>query len=398
MGENFVNFTLFFILLWEITMGNWTFLPIFVIEYKNTNLILYYFLLMININKSELVIPPTMLTFITTNKCTASCKNCCFKCNPKNGERLSFEAMKQYVDAAIKDFNTIKTLVFTGGECFTLGSDLLKIIEYGAEKGLITRVVTNAYWARSFKKTYRLLSDLQNVGLNELNISTGDEHLEWVPLDNIINALSVAVRLNITTVVSVESSEFKNFKKDMLLNDVRLRKYNINACKNIHIFNGHWIYFDEQDKNSPKTNSIISNCSGKRCASLFSSLTICFDNSVISCCGIIPLDNKYLFLGKADKYSLKELYEYQFDDFIKIWLFTEGPLEILNFCLRHRNLDEFKGNVHSCQICSMIFKDKENIDVLRTSYKEVMQKVYWKYILLKRKYDKQYKYLNYEKQ
>lgn len=217
-------------------------------------------------------------------------------------------------------------------------------------------------------------------------------------MDNIINALSVAVRLNITTVVSVESSEFKNFKKDMLLNDVRLRKYNINACKNIHIFNGHWIYFDEQDKNSPKTNSIISNCSGKRCASLFSSLTICFDNSVISCCGIIPLDNKYLFLGKADKYSLKELYEYQFDDFIKIWLFTEGPLEILNFCLRHRNLDEFKGNVHSCQICSMIFKDKENIDVLRTSYKEVMQKVYWKYILLKRKYDKQYKYLNYEKQ
>lgn len=44
MGENLVNFTLFFILLLEITMGNWTFLPIFVIEYKKHkfNIILFF--------------------------------------------------------------------------------------------------------------------------------------------------------------------------------------------------------------------------------------------------------------------------------------------------------------------------------------------------------------------
>lgn len=84
----------------------------------------------------ELVIPPTMLGIITTDKCTAACKNCCFKCNPQNNKRLSVNTIKKNIDSATKNFNTIKTLVLTGGECFTLGKDLYKIIEYSAKKVL----------------------------------------------------------------------------------------------------------------------------------------------------------------------------------------------------------------------------------------------------------------------
>lgn len=77
--------------------------------------------------RNKLSIPPTTLSFITTNKCTAACKNCCFGCNPKNNMRLSLSVMKNHVDEAVKSYPTIRSLVLTGGECFTLGGDLLAI-------------------------------------------------------------------------------------------------------------------------------------------------------------------------------------------------------------------------------------------------------------------------------
>lgn len=38
-------------------------------------------------------IEPKMLSLITTSKCTTSCKNCCFGCNPKCKEMMSLEIL-----------------------------------------------------------------------------------------------------------------------------------------------------------------------------------------------------------------------------------------------------------------------------------------------------------------
>ncbi len=245
----------------------------------------------------DLVIPPTMLSFITTNKCTAACRNCCFKCNPKNNERLSLEVIKKHIDTALSSFTSIKVLILTGGECFTLGDDLFSVIDYGAKKGLITRVVSNAYWAMTFKRTYNMISKLKQSGLSELNVSTGDEHLEWISLDNIVNVIIASIKLNFTVVINIESSELKNFNKQMLLNDIRLKKYDIDNCDNVHIFNGRWIYFNNEKKeNVKKKNVLVSNISHKRCTSLFSTLTINSNNTVIACCGITSLKNNFLYL------------------------------------------------------------------------------------------------------
>ena len=350
--------------------------------------------------RNKLSIPPTTLSFITTNKCTAACKNCCFGCNPKNDTRLSLSVMKNHVDEAVTSYPTIRSLVLTGGECFTLGEDLLAIIAYATQKGLRSRVVTNAYWASTFKRAYRMIEKLQKAGLHELNISTGDEHLEWVPFDNVVNVIAASIMLNMIIVVNIESSEYKDFKRDRIFDDPRLRKFDLMHCANVYIVNGRWIYFDEagEDVEKEEKNILLSNISGQRCVSLFYSLSINYDNTVIACCGITSLTNKYLTLGKADKFTLKELYEYQFDDFVKIWLFTEGPLKILDFCYEHRHLPKFKGNAHMCQICAMIFSDPENVRVLQEHYSERVQKVYFEYSLLKRKYVKQLNLLQNEKQ
>ena len=298
--------------------------------------------------------------------------------------------MKNHIDEAVKSYPTIKSLVLTGGECFTLGEDLFTIISYASQKGLLSRVVTNAYWASTFKKAYKMIEKLQNVGLHELNISTGDEHLEWVPFDNVVNVIAASILLKMIIVVNVESSEFKDFKKDWILEDPRLKKYDLMHCENLYIVNGRWVYFGDQEKQSgeEQKNVLLSNISNQRCTSLFYSLSINYDNTAIACCGITSLCNNYMYLGNARKYLLKDLYEYQFDDFVKIWLFTEGPLQILNFCLEHRNKPKFSGNLHMCQICAMIFNDPDNVKILKEHYSERVQKVYFEYSLLKRKYVK----------
>lgn len=120
-------------------------------------------------NIEQFIIPPTAISLLTTNKCTATCKDCCLACNPRNKDRLTFEEMKNYINQSIEAYPSIRVLVITGGECFTLGKDLDKIIKYGANKRLIVRIVTNGYWAKSFKKAYLRLKQLKNLGLKEFS-------------------------------------------------------------------------------------------------------------------------------------------------------------------------------------------------------------------------------------
>ena len=115
----------------------------------------------------DLIIPPSTISLLTTYACTAECKNCCFKCNPKIKERLSLNKMKRYIDQCIATYpKSLQVLVLTGGECFLLGKDLVKVIEHGASKGLIVRIVTNGYWAKSYIKSHSMLTQLRITSYN----------------------------------------------------------------------------------------------------------------------------------------------------------------------------------------------------------------------------------------
>lgn len=339
-----------------------------------------------SINES-LIIFPYMLNFITTNKCTAACTNCCFQCSPKRREKLSLEDMKNYIDQSIIAYPSIKVLVFTGGECFTLKKDLDKIIKYGSEKSLITRVVTNAYWAKSFKSAYLRLKELVKMGLNEVNISTGDEHQEWVPYEYVVNAIVASLKLNLPVVVNIESAPSSSFKSEKMKTDARIKKYLDDTQKRLIIMNGIWIPINEPSEKENKEIDAIDNkifCTNGRCRTLFEAVSIDPYHRMSACCGLTSENNTFLQLGSTKKHLIKELYEYQFSDFIKIWLYTEGPLKILNFINHQKGVPPIDfTSKHLCQICNEIFQDRENILILRENYKSVFSNVMLKYILLR---------------
>jgi MoaA/NifB/PqqE/SkfB family radical SAM enzyme len=353
---------------------------------------------------NELVIPPVTLSLIVTNKCTSACLNCCFQCNPMNNTRLSLHEAKRYIDQSIEAYNSIKLLVITGGECFTLRKDLDRIIDYSTSKGLHVRVVTNAYWAISVKNAYFRLKDLVNVGLQELNISTGDEHQKWVPYDNIIFAITAAMELNLLTVVNVETSKISQFNINQLKTDYRLDKYKHLFEKKLIIIGGVWMPFvksTEFELNSSEKRQekqIIWQEKIGRCTSLFNTISIHPTHYMNACCGLTSEYIPYLRLGSLKKNPIKFLYEYQFQDFLKIWLFTEGPKNILDFCFKKRDMPMFnvQRGIHICQICIEIFREKQNITILQQNYEELFSNVMFKYSILKEKYTKQLNLINYE--
>jgi len=349
----------------------------------------------------ELIIPPTQLTLVATNKCTSACQNCCFQCNPQNKDRLTLTEMKQYITQSVETYNSIKLLIISGGECFTLGKDLDRVIKFATDKGLSTRVVTNGYWAKSPEKSYQRVKSLVEAGLTEINFSTGDEHLIWVPYDNIVYAVTSSLELDLTTVVNVETSKLSHFTPNQLKTDSRLEKYQHLLGKKLFIFGGIWIPFlksTETQLNTLKnekrdTPSITIQKKENRCSSLFNTISIDPNHQVNVCCGLTIQYNSYLRLGSAQKYPLKYLYEYQFQDFLKIWLFTEGPRKILNFCRNKREMPPIDTSKwHLCQICLEIFRDEQNILTLRQNYSEIFPSIMLKYSLLKEKYFKIFKF------
>lgn len=333
----------------------------------------------------ELIIKPHTLSFLTTYQCTATCRNCCFKCNPSIKVRLSLKQMKDYVDECMTYYgDTLKVLVLTGGECFLLENDLNSIIEYATSKGLSVRVVTNGYWAKSLDVAKAKLLELAKCGLKEVNFSTGDDHQEWVCYDNIVYGSIAAIDLGLTCVINVESHDKSKFKSKVFYEDERLKKYlDVNNENHLIITNGVWIPF-EKINNISYNNLVINNSEYKGCKSLFCSISINPYSNVLACCGLTSEYLPCMRLGNAQTHSIKDLYEEQFKDFMKIWLFVEGPQKILKYIYEKSGIkNTFIG--HNCAVCAEIFKDSKNIQCLYDNCNEIATSIMLKYNIILKK-------------
>lgn len=329
----------------------------------------------------SLVKEPNILTFVTTYKCTSACNNCCFQCSPKRNLTLSKEQMLDYIEQVTRDFPSVKVLVLTGGEC-TILKYLPEIIDVASHKyGLAVRIVSNAHWARTYDSARKKVAELKAAGLNEINFSTGDEHLEFVPIEYIKNAIIASVEEGFVPYVNVESIESHDFNSTYFTKDEELSTLlDENKFK---VSNGIWIDLKNPEAMMKKPDKGI-HCSNQRCDNIFSGLVITPDNRLKACCGITSGRVKYLDLGNPAKIPLHTLYDKQFDDFVKIWLHTDGALKILEFIAKYDKrikIEEFE-HLHQCLICTMILNSEKLLGIIKEHYDEVYANIIMKYNLI----------------
>src|SRR5687767_12928754 len=117
------------------------------------------------------------LSVMLTYACPAACKNCGTSSSPHDKNKLNIETALSGIDQARSlGFDNV---VFTGGESTLRWRDLLVAIRHAKTLHFPTRLVTNAHWATSLDRASALTRELHEAGLDEINFSTGDEHVRF---------------------------------------------------------------------------------------------------------------------------------------------------------------------------------------------------------------------------
>lgn len=306
---------------------------------------------------------PILMTLIPTHKCSAACDGCCFGCTPKIKHQMSYEEMVFHVDSAITAYPSIRVLVISGGECTLLGDDLDKIIAYGTQRGLRTRIVSNASWAKSYDDAYYRMMGLVKAGLCEFNVSTGKQHQKFVPLQNIIYAILAANNLGISPVqIAYERHPEDSQSSIDFLRENETISHLLKDGK-IEIIDGIW-----QNLKNPLGPEIhgINFCkvgADFRCRNLYNYITINPYSQLLACCGLTQEYNPYLKLGDLRKKTITDLYDSQFEELFFLWLYTMGPKHIYEKIAEYKGIQP-KPYSHPCIYCIEIVNDKENIPIL----------------------------------
>jgi len=323
---------------------------------------------------------PSILTIAPTYKCTASCKECCFRCTPKVETILETEAILQYIKESAESFPSLKLLVLTGGECFVVSKDIPKMIICAKEHGMISRVVTNGFWAKSYETAIRRLTPLINAGLKEINFSTGDNHQKYVPFHNIINGIKAAYDLGIRSIaVSVESFPNAIFTSESILNHPFLSSLIDDGI--LFLINASWMKFstDNDDYWSAKTTFLECFETHKPCKYIYDNIVINPYSQLLACCGLTVEYNKYLKLGDLNKgKSISSLYYNQFSDLFKFWLHVDGPAIIYDKVADIRKIKK-KTFPHECQYCLELVLDKNNLSVVKAMLETEFPSIFFRY-------------------
>lgn len=293
---------------------------------------------------------PKIVTFMLTYKCNIACDHCSVCSGPWRQETLSEDVIYKIIDY-IYDIPSIKVCVFTDGEPTLYMDTLKRALSYAHRNGFITRVVTNAWWAKDHNKALGFLDNLRSAGLKELNISYDDFHARYISINNIINAVKAALDLNLRVVIGT----------------IRSRSSRINAQYLMKIFQNEGIdcskLMFEEDYVQPVGRAVYTLPKGEfverrdalnsGCTDILKVITIHPDGRITACCGHITANPymKELIIGYLNSGSIKELIK-KAQRCLLYWLiFAKGSMNIMREIL---NITPSEKIFHSCQACYVL--------------------------------------------
>lgn len=321
-------------------------------------------------------LPLSTLCLITTHKCTSSCPNCGFFCNPKLDVSMQVSDMIHYIEKSLQLFPTISCLVLTGGEvsCFKK-NDICKVIAYARRLGISNvRIVSNGVWAKSVESAYAYLSDLKNSGLTELNISTGDEHSIFVPLSNVLNAVKVAQELGIYSTIALEKHKTNRITSQTIKDEFKIM---FGAEFNCSISESSWIEMKNFRKKYTEEDFDDEIRIHGGCSSLFTGIQINPSGQLLACCGFAAEFSEHLKLGHIDSYSSREQYEENLYNLLTVWLYSEGPIGIVEHILG-KGIKE-SANVHMCEHCLRLLMLPELPQIIKSVKLGKLKEIAFKY-------------------
>jgi len=270
--------------------------------------------------------------------------------------------MMRIVDE-VYGWGALRLVVFTGGESFLLGQDLYRTIVHVAEKRILTRIVTNAYWASSKKRAAEVLGKLKALGLTEINISCDDYHQEFIPLENVKHANDAALEIGLPLLLAHRRKPggriTVEYLSDYLGVDLQLyRKGAKNPDNNVICTGRNVPLHTSSEELVPEAWELPENdCDWMgACNSVLRNIVISSDLKVQICCGIATMTIPELSVGSLAENDLLTILQRGNSDLIANWLALEGPSSILNFVRsKDPSMRLPEHYVSRCHLCNQLF-------------------------------------------
>ena len=318
------------------------------------------------------------LSVMPTYTCTAACTNCASMSTPKVREQIELATILDAIDQAKSlDFYNV---VFTGGEATLRWKDLLAAISYAHGLGFPTRLVTNAHWAVSTYSANRVLQALIECGLDEINYSTGDEHVRFVPLQRVVNACVAAAACAFRVWVMVELRDKRvvtatSIREHPLIAALPQAQHDL-----IEVSENPWMPLDPLSIEQYPAGTAAQPISLKShlpCSNVLQTYTVQADGRVGAYCGIgmrkIPELN--VSTVETSGFLAKAIQEAE-GDFLKLWIHYKGPEQVLAWAAKKDDSIKWEGlYAHRCQSCARVYKDEAVGRVIREHYEEIIAEV-----------------------
>jgi hypothetical protein len=318
-------------------------------------------------------VQPRSLTILLTYKCTAECKECCFESSPRLTHRLSLAEITAAIKEAHQHFPSIKVVVFSGGKTFLLKDDLFSGIAYATKLGFLTRCVTNGFWGKAKHVARRTAQRLSDAGLSEINISTGADHQEFVPFSSIETACTCLAEVNIRTLVTIEVDKPGGKCMEDALNSPIFKRLLHDYPDRFAVQSNSWMPFRETYEERKVGFACATLYSG--CKQLLTNIVVTPYRKMSACCGLTFEHIPELTLGDLNSENMKTLYAKARNDFLKIWIHTDGPNVIMRKLFDEEIDHELAQFKHICQACVILHKHPKIRAEIRKRYTEFLPDV-----------------------
>lgn len=302
------------------------------------------------------------LVLSVTAKCPASCKWCGAESGPRETARMSRSDMLWLIDH-VHGYGQLASVVFTGGEPVLLGDDLLAAIAHCKATGLWTRVVSNAFWARTPRRATNMVRKLMDAGLSEINLSCDDFHQEFIPLENVKYANAACAELGLPCLLGhkvMKGGALTLEKLEQSLG-VPLARFQAGAenPKNNLVSSGYAVPVASSDmENIPDEELLYPDCDDHwrgPCSSILQRIIVTPDKKLHICCGMISRAVPEICFGPLGAKSLDELIVEAHRDLIVNWLALEGPSGLMHFIRERAPEIRFRPRyVNICHLCGEI--------------------------------------------
>lgn len=117
----------------------------------------------------------TQVHVLLTYQCTWACDHCFLYCSPDSSGTFTGAQLKLLLDQA-EAVGTVEWIYFEGGEPFLYYPLLLQGLQMARDRGFLTGIVTNGYWATSADDAAAWLRPLVALGVADLSMSDDAFH------------------------------------------------------------------------------------------------------------------------------------------------------------------------------------------------------------------------------